>query len=252
MNNPNPFVPKGSLIELQTKRRSRLKLAVFCSLAVGVAGLSAMLINGCKREQPAETADTGPTAIDTTVTPTTSVTDTSPPPMTATSTVPVPPPYVPPTPPAPATTEYVVVKGDSLATIAKAHGVKLKDLETANPGVVPTKLKIGYKLQIPAPTASPVAPTTSATGADTGAATYTVKSGDVLAKIAKNQGVKLKELEAANPNVDPNHIKVGQKLKIPAKADAGTTVTATAPVSTTPAASMSSTDAPPLGATPSH
>ncbi len=45
------------MLEQQSKRRSRLKLAVFCVLAVGVAGLSAMLIQGCKREQPAE----GPT-----------------------------------------------------------------------------------------------------------------------------------------------------------------------------------------------
>ena len=49
MNNPNPFVPQGSLLE-QNKRRSRLKLAVFCVLAVGVGGLAAMLIQGCKRD----------------------------------------------------------------------------------------------------------------------------------------------------------------------------------------------------------
>jgi LysM repeat protein len=225
MNNPNPFVPKGSLLELQTKRRSRLKLAVFCSLAVGVAGLSAMLIDGCKREQPAETADTSTTAIDTNVTPTTSVTDTSTPPMTATSTVPVPPPYVPPAPPAPATTEYVVVKGDSLATIAKAHGVKLKDLEAANPTVIPTKLKIGYKLTIPAPTPSATVPAGAATSADTGAATYTVKSGDTLIKIAKANGTTVKLLQSEN-NLATTKIKVGQKLKIPAKPDAAAPVAA--------------------------
>src|SRR5580692_9435920 len=53
MNNPNPFVPQGSLLEQQSKRRSRLKLGVFCLLAVGIAGLCAMLIQGCKREQDA-------------------------------------------------------------------------------------------------------------------------------------------------------------------------------------------------------
>ena len=53
MNNPNPFVPKGSLLEQQSQRRSRLKLAVFCVVAVCVTGLIAMLIQGCKREQPA-------------------------------------------------------------------------------------------------------------------------------------------------------------------------------------------------------
>ena len=54
MNNPNPFVPKGSLLEQQSQRRSRLKLAVFCVLAVSVTGLVAMLIQGCKREKPSD------------------------------------------------------------------------------------------------------------------------------------------------------------------------------------------------------
>ena len=50
MSNPNPFVPKGSLLEQQSKRRSHLKIAVSCVLAVGIVGLVAMLIQGCKRD----------------------------------------------------------------------------------------------------------------------------------------------------------------------------------------------------------
>ena len=50
MSNPNPFVPKGSLLEQQSKRRSHLKIAVSCVLAVGIVGLLAMLIQGCKRD----------------------------------------------------------------------------------------------------------------------------------------------------------------------------------------------------------
>ena len=46
--------------------------------------------------------------------------------------------------------EYVVVKGDSLAKIAKKSGVTLKALQAANLGVIPTKLKIGQKLVLPA------------------------------------------------------------------------------------------------------
>jgi hypothetical protein len=63
MNNPNPFVPKGSLLEQQSQRRSRLKLAVFCVLAVSVTGLVAMLIQGCKREKPSD--ELNPQAVDT-------------------------------------------------------------------------------------------------------------------------------------------------------------------------------------------
>ena len=220
MNNQNPFVPQGSLLELQGKRRSRMKLAVFCVLAVGITGLVAMLIQGCKREEAQP--ETPPTAMMDTNLPTV---DTNLPTVEASNPpVTVPPVSVAPPPVAPVATgsEYVVVKGDTLATIAKAHGISTKSLEAANPGVVPTKLKIGQKLVIPASTSAVSAPTAAGTAPTmdaSGAQTYKVKSGDTLSKIAKELGVGLKSLEAANPTVDPAHIKVGQVLKVPAKAE---------------------------------
>lgn len=222
MNNTNPFVPKGSLLELQSKRRSRLKLAVFCSVAVGVTGILAMLIQGCKREQPTETGET-PT-IDTN---TVAAVETNTP--TIETNMPVVTPPVTMTPPvATAGTEYVVVQGDTLGKIAKKNGVTLKALEEANPGVVPTKLKVGQKLQIPAATAGTVAPAAAAmTGAETGPVIYTVKSGDTLSRIAKQYGTTYKAIQSEN-NLPTTSIKVGQKLKIPAKAETA------APVATAP------------------
>ena len=139
---------------------------------------------------------------------------------------PVAPPVVTP-PPAPvpevAGTEYVVVKGDSLAKIAKKHGVKLSALKAANPGVEPTKLKVGQKLSVPA--SSGGAPAPAVTGGPVSAGTaaageaYTVKSNDSLTKIAKAHGTTVKALKAEN-NLNTDHIKVGQKLKIPAKSEA--------------------------------
>ncbi len=226
MNNPNPFVPKGSLFEQQSQRRSRLKLAVFCVLAVSVTGLVAMLIQGCKREKP--DTDLNPPPLDPA---SNSV------PMDATNPMPnevsnspveIPPlvtnqPIVAPLveqPVAPvANSEYTVVKGDYLAKIAKDHGVTVKALEAANPTVVPTKLKIGQKLVIPVggkPTTDAVAPVA---GSESGVTSYTVKSGDTLTKIAKDHGVSIKAIEAAN-NMVTTKIKVGQKLKIPSKAEA--------------------------------
>ena len=219
MNNPNPFVPKGSLLEQQSQRRSRLKLAVFCVLAVGVAGLSAMLIQGCKREQPADigetpTIDTNTPAITDTNTPTIDTNTPVPPVVTNSPVVTTPPPVEP------AGTEYTVVKGDTLATIAKKQHVTLKALEGANPGVDPKKLKINQKLTIPAVGTGSTSSVTEPSGATTGGEVYAVKSGDTLSRIAKHFGTTIKAIEAANPGVDPNHIKVNQKLTIPAKAEA--------------------------------
>jgi LysM repeat protein len=45
--------------------------------------------------------------------------------------------------------------------------------------------------------------------------TYTVKSGDTMGQLAEKFNVSLYVLMAANPNVDPNSMSVGQTLKIP-------------------------------------
>ena len=127
-----------------------------------------------------------------------------------------------------AAAEYVVVKGDTLAKIAKKNGVTLKALKAANSGVEPTKLKVGQKLSVPASSAA--VPEVS-TGASGGEGTYTVKSGDSLMKIAKAHGTTVKAMEAEN-NLTTTKIKVGQKLKIPAKAEA---VVPAVPVSSAPA-----------------
>jgi LysM repeat protein len=216
MNSPNPFVPQGSLLELQSKRRSRVKVAVFCVLAVNVVGLMALLMQGCKREQTE--AENQP-MLETNET---AMMYTNPPPEVA-SNPPVQPPSamsVPPAPPELAATEYVVVKGDSLWKIAKKSGVTVKAMEAANPGIDPARLKVGQKLTIPAATsaAGPVTGMTGSPGAGGGAEIYIVKSGDTLSKIARRYGTTVRAIESAN-GLSTTHIQVGQKLKIPAKAE---------------------------------
>jgi len=118
--------------------------------------------------------------------------------------------------PTPATTEYVVKAGDYPARIAKDHGVSLNALMQANPGLQPTKLQIGQRIQIPAP-APAAANSAMAPGTEPGdetALTYVVKAGDNLTKIARLHGVTIKEIRAAN-NLKTDRILVGQKLKIP-------------------------------------
>jgi len=237
MNNPNPFVPQGSLLEQKNKTRSRVKVAVFCVIAINVLGLTALLMQGCKRETEAENNPNLPT-VDTNLPP---MVDTNMAPMMPTNPPPALPPMATPAPVPPsegAATEYVVVQGDTFSGIAKKYGVTVKAIEAANPGVVPTKLKVGQKLSIPAPTgnAAAAAPAGMAPAGTTGGEEmYTVKSGDTLSKIAKAHGVTVKAIESEN-NLTTTQIKVGQKLKIPAKTEA-----APAPAPVTPPAAPATT-----------
>jgi LysM repeat protein len=62
-----------------------------------------------------------------------------------------------PTPPKPAPPKispprtHTVAAGETLAAIARKHGVSLGALQAANPGVNPKKLRVGQVLNLPQP-----------------------------------------------------------------------------------------------------
>jgi LysM repeat protein len=63
-----------------------------------------------------------------------------------------------------------------------------------------------------APAASPT------TGGASAAATYTIVKGDTWDGIAKKNGIKTKELTAANPTINPAKIDIGQVVNLPPNA----------------------------------
>ena len=44
--------------------------------------------------------------------------------------------------------------------------------------------------------------------------TYTVRPGDTLALISERTGVSVEELQELNPDIDPNSLTVGDKIKL--------------------------------------
>lgn len=224
MNSNQTFKPESSILAQKGQGRSRVKVAVFSVLAVHVAGLMALLMTqGCKREVPQDNLVPDVPVMDTNAVPPVDMTPApsqgiAPPPVDPNAVVPPPAPIVP-EPVAPTTTEYTVVKGDSFYTIGKAHGISPKAIEAANPGVDSRKLKIGQKLVLPPPSPAP-APGVTPAAVDAGAETiYTVKSGDTLLRLASRYNTTVSAIKSLN-NLPTNTIKVGQKLKIPAKAPA--------------------------------
>ena len=147
--------------------------------------------------------------------------------------------------PAPATRTYAVKKGDSLWKIAKLENVSVGELSRANNLTKTSSLKIGQKLTIPSrktetPTvaAASVAPiSTDATAAaaptaDVSGANYTVKKGDSLWKIARQQSVTVAALKQAN-NLSSDSLKMGQKLRIPTASASATAPPINAGIATT-------------------
>jgi LysM repeat protein len=256
MNTPSPLVPQGTLPQA-ARFKTNLRIAAVAIVAIHVVLFAGLLTQqGCKPDSktagteatnalpafdpavfsppPPPTPDPAPVAqpavppavppgappaVAQPAAPPAYQPAVPPAPPAASQPVQVPPPAPepPPAPPAPAgLSEYTVKKGDYFEKIAKAHGLRTKDIVAANPGVDSTRLKVGQKLLLPAPSAPPAPAPAGDAGGET---VHVVKSGDTLTKIAKQHGVSLKALRAAN-NLKTDQIKVGQKIKVPAAAPA--------------------------------
>jgi len=133
----------------------------------------------------------------------------------------------------PAGDAVTVRKGDTLARLAKRHGVRTKDLASAN-GLKPTsKLKVGSDLVLPEPagaeesrtaqTAAPKVRGGTKSSASTGAAQdvrkrtmrYKVHKGDTLDQIARVYGVTADRLAERNRMKKGKLLRQGDVLVIP-------------------------------------
>jgi LysM repeat protein len=154
------------------------------------------------------------------------------------------------------TTTYIVKSGDSLWTIAKKHKLTVADLTVANGVAANANLQPGQKLLIPAKAgaAAPAAPTAPAAGSAAPAATkaakaepaaaprtggattkHLVRTGESLTTIARDYGVRQRDIAVANNITDPAKIRAGHELVIPLPAGKAAPAGAKAPAAATPA-----------------
>lgn len=110
---------------------------------------------------------------------------------------------------------YTVMPGDTIATIARKHGISATDLRAAN-NRTSDIVRVGEKLQLPA-NAKPAtsAEPKSAQARPAEGTSHVVQAGESLGVIARKYGVSVGELAMANNVTDPAKIRAGQSLIIP-------------------------------------
>lgn len=134
---------------------------------------------------------------------------------------------------------YTVRSGDTPTSIAKKHGISVKDLLKANKSLNPTKMRVGDSVTIPGKAETKAAKkradkkdrekkrrtskarkTETRKASSARAGTHVVKKGETLGGIASKLGVSVSDLKKANRGLDPRRLRIGQKLTVPGAAKA--------------------------------
>lgn len=99
---------------------------------------------------------------------------------------------------------HYVVRGDTLARLARAYGTTISQLQMINRMGTNTRIFTGTTLCVAGGTGIPTTPNF-----------YIVRTGDTLMRIARSYGIDWRVLAQVNHLSDPNRITVGMRLIIP-------------------------------------
>ena len=105
----------------------------------------------------------------------------------------------------PGGTFYTIQPGDTLFLIATRFDVSVNALQTANPGLDPTRLVPGQRICIPA------APPITCPGNNT----YVIQAGENLSSIAERFTVSAADILVLNPGLRPSDFIPGRTICIP-------------------------------------
>ena len=108
--------------------------------------------------------------------------------------------------PCPGGTLYTIRAGDTLFSLAQRFNVTVDAIIQANPGIDPNNLRVGQEICIPGTGPVPCP----------GGTLYTIRAGDTLFSLAQRFNVTVDAVLRANPGIDPNNLRIGQEICIPA------------------------------------
>ena len=151
---------------------------------------------------------------------------------------------------------------ETLFGIAKQYEVSLEELNAANPELVETGLKAGQKIKIPSKVISKIVTENKKETAklepkkevvlkekqeksvalgvakQTAPTIHEVVASETKFGIAKQYGISVTDLDKANPILEKEALKVGQKIVIPIKEGVAAVTTVVKPIETVPVKSI--------------
>lgn len=118
---------------------------------------------------------------------------------------------------------HTIKKGETLGVIARQYGVTLSALAKANGLADPNRIVAGSTLSIPGPGApTPSTPPTAAVDKAPAEWSHKMQLGETLEQVARRFGISVSALAAANGVANPDFVRAGTVLRIPAATKAVT------------------------------
>lgn len=106
------------------------------------------------------------------------------------------------------TIPYTIKAGDTLNKLAGTLNTTVSAILSANPGITPENLGIGQIICIP----GVQQPEPGAPACPIGTSPYIIKSGDIIAAIARRFNTSVEAILMANPGVVPEALRIGQVI----------------------------------------
>ena len=106
-------------------------------------------------------------------------------------------------------TAYQIKPGDTLSSLARRFNTTVSAIIAENPGIDPNNLQLGQNICIPVPPTPGTCP---------GGFIVIIRAGDTFYSLARRYSISVEALIAANPGVDFNLLRPGQRICIPSAA----------------------------------
>ena len=111
---------------------------------------------------------------------------------------------------------YTIKDGDIVGRIAANYGISVSEIKRLNPDINVDRISIGQKIRVrgiaTAEVRSEPAPVEQVE--DSSAVWHTVVDGDLVGRIAAQYGTTIKRLQELNPNLNPDRISIGQRIRV--------------------------------------
>ena len=111
---------------------------------------------------------------------------------------------------------YTIKDGDIVSRISANYGISVSEIKRLNPDINVDRISIGQKIRVRgvATTEEKREPAAVEQVEDSSAVWHTVVDGDLVGRIAAQYGTTIKRLQELNPNLNPDRISIGQRIRV--------------------------------------